>query len=243
MQGRSRGDRDVHAPRPVAALLATVLAVLLATPVPAVEVPIPGGLGLVRRDVASAQGGLVKLSSRRSRDEAPFPLPAAGGPDDPRSVGGTFLRSQCSGGTGASCLATPGSWTPILLPAAGWKALGSPPGSKGYRYRGNGADPCRLALVKPRSIRVTCKGAAAVDPLFVQPVPVLVADDLILGATRYCTQWLTSYSRNNSVLWRDEDQSAPPDCPNPTGTPTPTPTPVYGSAARAFLAAPAVLLE
>lgn len=224
------------------------LALLLGLQAPvgagALDVPIPGSLGLTRRDVTTGDGKLVKLSSRKEADEGSFPLPAAGGPDDPRAAGGTFLRAQCSGGIGAGCVVE-GAWAPVSLAAAGWRALGDPPGSKGYRYRGAPGEPCRLVLLKERAIRVVCKGPDAVDPLFSQPVAVLVTDDLRVGGLRFCTQWLTSYRRNVPFLWRDEDQAAPPACPSFGGTPTPTPTPTppYGSASRAFTRRSSTLLE
>lgn len=46
------------------------------------------------------------------------------------------------------------------LPASGWKALGTPPGARGYRYRGAGTkdDPCRVVLVRPNVVKAVCRG-------------------------------------------------------------------------------------
>jgi hypothetical protein len=50
---------------------------------------------------------------------------------------------------------------PFTLPAAGWTALGTPPGARGYRYADSaGANgPCRTLLVKAGKIRGVCAGA------------------------------------------------------------------------------------
>jgi len=47
------------------------------------------------------------------------------------------------------------------LPSGGWKGLGNPAGSKGYKYKGLGSisDPCRVVLVKSNIVKAVCKGA------------------------------------------------------------------------------------
>ena len=42
-----------------------------------------------------------------------------------------------------------------------WKALGNPPGSKGYKYKGAASpgDPCKVVLLKGTVIKAVCKGA------------------------------------------------------------------------------------
>lgn len=229
--------------RSLVALAALALAPVLTGGAGAIDVPIPGSLGLTR----AGPGVLVKLVSRRGRNEPPFPVPQAGSADDPRVVGGSFLRCTCAGGLGAACVPTPGPWTPIPLAASGWRAIGS--SGAGWRYRGAGTpdDPCRLVVVRPRLIRAVCKGPSAIDPLFQQPVVHAVADELRIGGIRYCAQWLFSFRRNDFVTWKDRRQAAPDGCPSleatPTPSPTPTPTPPYGSPSGAFLAPAAQLLE
>lgn len=46
------------------------------------------------------------------------------------------------------------------LPPGGWKGLGNPAGSKGYKYKGAGSagDPCKVVLVKPNIVKAVCKG-------------------------------------------------------------------------------------
>src|SRR6185503_8873923 len=77
-----------------------------------------------------------------------FDLPAG----DPRVDGATLQISDTGGGS-----------PPMFasLPAAGWKGLGSPPGSGGYSYRGSGTapDPCTSVIVKPAGIKFQCQGA------------------------------------------------------------------------------------
>src|SRR5215471_7993906 len=46
------------------------------------------------------------------------------------------------------------------LAASGWTALGNPPGSKGYKYKGLSAVPtdvvCKIVLIKPSVIKAVC---------------------------------------------------------------------------------------
>ena len=232
--------------RSLIALVASTLALSLASGAGATDVPIPGGLGLTRTDPVTGAGNLVKLVARRGRKEAPFPVPPPGGPDDPRAVGGSFLRCTCTGGLGSACVPTPGLWTPIPLAPSGWRPIGS--SGAGWRYRGAGtaADPCRLVVVRSRLVRAICRGPSAVDPLFEQPVVHAVADELRIGSFRYCAQWLFSFRRNDFITWKDRRQAAPDGCPSleatPSPSPTPTPTPPYGSPSAAFLAPQARLV-
>ena len=56
---------------------------------------------------------------------------------------------------------TPGAGsTTFTLNAAGWKGLGKPAGSKGYKYKGK-SDPggaCGSVLIKSTVIKAVCKG-------------------------------------------------------------------------------------
>ena len=46
------------------------------------------------------------------------------------------------------------------LPGVGWKGLGSPAGSKGWKYKGAGSipDPCKVVLVKANIVKAVCRG-------------------------------------------------------------------------------------
>lgn len=83
--------------------------------------------------------------------------PTAGSVHDPRTAGATVRI-----------------WNPttleeavFVLPAGpDWKALGTPPGAKGYRYRDkSGAGPCTKVVVKPeKKIIVACKAKTGSIP-------------------------------------------------------------------------------
>jgi hypothetical protein len=63
----------------------------------------------------------------------------------------------------------PDAWSFIGLPELNWKALGNPPGSKGFKYKGAGtlADPCKIVLIKANVVKAICK---TTDPNYTQPV-------------------------------------------------------------------------
>jgi hypothetical protein len=141
----------------------------------------------------------ARLAKFAAKPDVPnrFTLPAA----DPLATGGT-LRFVDTG-------VTAGDDT-YALPAAGWRALGSPPGSKGYRYTGagSGADPCRVVLVTDRIIKAVCGGpGVALAPPFAGDVAI----ELSLGPTdRYCARLGGEVLKNNATgaRWRDAGQPA-----------------------------------
>jgi cysteine-rich repeat protein len=79
-----------------------------------------------------------------------FVLPGPG--NDPTVEGGTIEFFDTLPGAGAATFA---------LPPLGWKALGTPAGAKGFRYKGAGSpgDPCTVAIIKPRLVKAVCRGA------------------------------------------------------------------------------------
>jgi Lysyl oxidase len=92
----------------------------------------------------------LKLISKAGA--APFPLPS---PPVAPTLDGATLTIVDSGAVGGLL---------FELPAEGWKGLGSPPGSKGYRYRGGEADPCRSAKLTPKRITASCRGRPVALP-------------------------------------------------------------------------------
>ncbi|RMF22804.1 MAG: hypothetical protein D6760_06680 [Deltaproteobacteria bacterium] len=77
--------------------------------------------------------------------------PPAGSEEDPTSAGATLFIGNP---TTREAVALP-------LPASGWEAKGSPPGSRGYQYRsGKGAGlPCKSARIVPgKKLSVKCSG-------------------------------------------------------------------------------------
>jgi hypothetical protein len=102
---------------------------------------------------------------------------AAGGVSDPRLAGASFvLRNPLSGETET-----------FNLPAARWKALGHPPGSKGYRYRDSDQieGPCKSAMIKGGTLKLLCKGATVSFDLN-EPSQGALAIRFVSGEVGYC---------------------------------------------------------
>lgn len=195
--------------RLVSSLLALVLALTLAVPFAAlaIDVPVPGRTGRVRFDKNT---GILKVSESKSRPPrgTTFTLPAPGSADDPRLVGATFTRGKV--GTGLT-------WDAITLAPSQWIALGTPTGSKGYRYKGTPSDPCRSVVLLKNLIRVKCKGAGGIDTDFTLPVTESVSDQLVVGTIRYCNQFDPPYQKDGASvpIWKAKQRTepAPATCP------------------------------
>jgi len=203
----------------------------------AVDVLMPGRSALVR-----FQTNGVDLKSQKSISKAlkgtTFLLPAAGGPDDPRIVGGTYRR--CIIGQTGPC-------DTISLHAGQWVGLGKPSGAKGYKYKGLGipADPCKSVVLKKNRLRVVCRGDGGIDDDFVLPVGTQsVGDEMVLGSIRYCNKFDPPYKKDGGTkpIWKKKvkgSQVQPPVvCPD-----LDPPPPPYGSASKAFVRTPATLLR
>jgi hypothetical protein len=99
------------------------------------------------------------------------------------------------------------------LPSGGWKGLGKPAGSKGYKYKGAGtpSDPCKVVLLKPAVIKGVCKGAGiALTPPFDGDVGIILS----LGTTdRYCAQFGGDEVKNDDTLTKRKNAPAPGACP------------------------------
>ena len=54
----------------------------------------------------------------------------------------------------------------ITLAPAGWSALGSPPGAKGFKYKDSSGATCRIVLVKATTIKGLCKSTAPGAPSY-----------------------------------------------------------------------------
>jgi hypothetical protein len=75
--------------------------------------------------------------------------PPRAGAADPTVVGATLVVKNSAG-------LTPDTWS-TTLPNTGWTGLGTPAGSKGYKFSGSG--PCTKALLKPKLLKLLCKGS------------------------------------------------------------------------------------
>ncbi len=144
----------------------------------------------------------AKLAKFVSRGSFALPLPT----DDP-SVEGARLRIYDTSLDGA------GEST-YDLPAVGWRGLGQPPGSKGYRYKGAGTsgDPCKVVLIKERTVKAVCKGAdVAFAPPFVGDVGVIL--EVGFDANRYCTLFGGQAVKNDDKIFKRKDAPTPEQCP------------------------------
>lgn len=136
-----------------------------------------------------------------------FSLPAVG--NDP-TVGGATLRIFDTSPGGAGDVT-------FDLDASGWTALGTPPGSAGFEYRGARAQPtddiCRRVVLKGTAIRATCRGDAMTVPL-VTPFDGLVGIilDVAMDSKRYCAEYGGVPKRNDAVLTKRVDALAPAQC-------------------------------
>ena len=105
----------------------------------------PGNAKLTLKDNADATKRKLVLIAKDTATLVPVP----GSSGDPTVVGATLTVDNTD--------STPDAWS-TTLPAAGWKGLGNPAGSKGYKF--TGAGPCIKAIVKPgKLVKVLCKGS------------------------------------------------------------------------------------
>jgi hypothetical protein len=153
-----------------------------------------------------------------------FTLP--GGGDNPLVEGGSIRFLDTNGAAGDVAFA---------LPAANWKGLGNPAGSKGFKYKGAGTptDPCKVVLVKPTVVKAVCKGTGIT---LTPPYAGNGAAVLRIGSdtTRYCVEFLGTAVKNSATIFKRKNAPAPAQCaelvptftPANTHTPTPTRTPI-----------------
>jgi hypothetical protein len=145
---------------------------------------------------------------------APFPLPS--GATDPSKVGAqiSFFDTIPSGGGGSFTHA---------LPTLGWTALGSPPGSKGFRYKGSavGDTTCPIVLIKPTVIKGVCRGTGvtlttpfASDDGIIISIPAVSTNGT---QARYCADLGGTTQENDSTALKRTDAPPPLSCPSTSG--------------------------
>lgn len=171
----------------------------------AADIPIPGKITVVK------SGKLARFVSKAA---TAFPLPAPGSAEDPTQAGAvvSFFDTNFPGA---------GSIT-FTLDASGWKGLGKPAGSKGYKYKGKkdvtDADPkgtCRVVLLKEKVIKAVCKGAAVT-----LTTPFSGSEGVTLGipagsvaSTRYCAEVGGDEIKNDFKRMKRKNAPAPASCP------------------------------
>jgi hypothetical protein len=146
---------------------------------------------------------LAKFVAKPATGDA-FALPVA----DPITEGGT-LRVFDVGTAAGDDTYTLAVGTPPL----GWKGLGNPPGSKGYKYRGAGTpgDPCKVVLVKEKVIKGVCKGTGVtLAPPFAGDLVIVLS----LGTSDvYCARFGGDEPKNDSTITKRKNAAAPGACP------------------------------
>ncbi len=165
------------------------------------------------RSTLVRQSRIAKFSSRDA-----FVIPAPGSADDPTMSGATLeMFDVVVGGAGN---------VTFSLDASGWRGLGSPAGSRGYRYSGskdtvNPSAACRTVFLRDDRISAICRGASVtLSPPFNGNQGIILST----GGTRYCAEFGGKILRNDSRGFRRKNAFAQLTCPV-QGTPTPTHTP------------------
>lgn len=152
------------------------------------------------RVVSIRSGALAKFIAQPAAGET-FALPSA----DPFTTGGALRMFDMGLGAGDDSYA--------LVLGAGWKGLGSPAGSKGYKYKGAGTpgDPCKVVLIKETVIKGVCTGSGInLTPPFDGDIGIVLS----LGTTdRYCAQFGGDDVKNDTTLTKRKNAPVPGACP------------------------------
>ena len=171
--------------------LAVGLAALCAPAGAQTDVLMPAKIGLVKPG---------KLAKFVAKDTSLFPLPASG--DEPTAAGGNLSIFDSASTAGSDTYG---------LPAVQWSGLGSPAGSKGFKYKGAGSpsDPCKVVLIKEKVIKGVCKGTGiALTPPFDGEAGII----LTTGSTRYCARLGGTDVKNEAGNFKRKDAPAPAAC-------------------------------
>jgi len=169
--------------RPISRCAIAALAVLtLGGSSQATDIPVHAKSQVIKTDKGAAfVGKLGKIVNKPPKGES-YPLPSG----DPTVSGGTLRFFEHTAATLSP---------DVVLPASGWSGLGSPAGSKGWKYKGAGvgSDPCKLVLVKEKVVKAVCRGPLAVDSPSPYSLPIGSFPDsadweLVIGGDRYCAR-------------------------------------------------------
>jgi hypothetical protein len=175
------------------------LVAMFATPALAADQLVPGKIIIVKPSTLS------KVIAKGT-----FVLPA--GADDPTTAGGSLVIRDLGNGMNADTFS---------LPAANWKGLGNPAGTKGFKYKGAGSltDPCKVVLIKTKIVKAVCKGAGVTMTTPVTAQPAVVAVNLSSGpGTSYCAEFGGTEIKNTSTLLKRKDATTLPSaCSSPSG--------------------------
>jgi len=183
------------------ALGATVIIVPVST-ARAADNLIPGKIHIIKD---------TKLTKMVAKPVGPlFSLPTAGGAGDPTLFGGSLTVTDLGDSIG---FATPLPTQPAPM---GWKGLGNPAGSTGYKYKGAGTlvDPCKIVLVKESVIKFVCKDDQLLNPPLAGNSGIVLA----LGNENYCAEFGGTEIKNVAGLFKHKDAPPPAACSFATTT-------------------------
>lgn len=190
-------------------LVACVSALTFASVALAAEVsgPIPAKVGVVK----SAKLAKV-VSKAKAIDPDTYDLPDAGTGEDPTLVGASLTFADLGLAAGSA---------QFLLDATGWKALGNPPGAKGYKYKGKDdvTDPdpkgtCKIVLIKDKVIKGVCKGpSVALTTPFAGELSFVLAIPAGSAAIEYCAAMGGTEKKNDTKITKRKDSPPPASCP------------------------------
>lgn len=185
-----------------------------------VQVPlIPNGVALVELTPAAAAstwlhgGRTLRMSDRSGRRRLAVTSADPGmvvpSPSDPAapSAGGAVLEIVNP---------TTGERDAFTLPAANWKGLGNPAGSKGYRYADSAgaAGPCKTVVIQNgKRLRARCQGAG-IDFSLDEAAQGGLGVKLTIGnGDRYCMAFGGIISKDEPGTFKAADAPAPAACP------------------------------
>jgi hypothetical protein len=169
----------------------------------------PGRFMVVKKATTqgSARPKLVTFVAR-APEGVSFALPDEA--HNPRIEGATLRVFDVGGGADDT----------YPLPADGWRALGVPPGSRGYMYRGVGvfvapaSDPCHRVVITPRIVRAICTGAAVH-----LGVPFAGDRGVVLqvgtSSKRYCARFGGEPKGDADSVYLRTNAPPPESCPTP----------------------------
>jgi len=167
------------------------------TTLPPIDQLLPGRITIIK------PGALAKFVAKPT--SGTFLLPSV----DPATAGASLRIFDTSATAGDDTYNLPSGGTPPL----GWRGLGTPAGSKGYKYKGAGtpSDPCRAVVVKEMVVKAVCKdGGIALQPPFIGDVGIVLS----LGTTdRYCARFGGDGVKNDPAITKRRNAPAPGACP------------------------------
>jgi cysteine-rich repeat protein len=183
-----------------------------------VDRPVSGGQLVIKNavpDVAAKSKAVVK-----SKDSS-IVAAAAGGPDDPRLVGGSirFTSDTTASDTGS-----------LPLPAVGiqgfpnWSPIGNAANPSGWKYKDKEQDdgPCKVLVLKfGKNLKAVCSGKNPSQPfpfdLQVGQSEGNIAAALTIGTLRHCMEFppFSDKDGSNGKLFASKNVPAPSACVSP----------------------------